>query len=256
MSGGSASHEEAVTGRSAAVEAHELAWTPEKVARLWDFYGSSEAHRGAYFSALLGRRIVATADRLVGLRGRRVLDFGCGRGDLLAYLLEAGAVASGLEFSADSAELARGRLAGCAGFGGVELAQGLPSGLADGSFDVVLLVEVVEHLLDDQFAPTLAEVARLLVPGGSVVVTTPNAEDLAAARIFCPDCGAVFHPWQHQRSLSSQSIAALMAEHGFQAAGVRELDWASTRLGRLRARVGLATAGRPHLLYTGTVTAR
>ena len=78
---------------------HDVEWTPEKVARVWDFYGSVDAFRPLYFSAHSGAAIVGRADREVGLRGKRVLDFGAGHGDLLAHLFARGIAAKGLEFS-------------------------------------------------------------------------------------------------------------------------------------------------------------
>src|SRR5262249_22418658 len=187
-------------------EPHEVAWTPEKVDRLWGYYATNPAYRGQFFSAHSGGAIAARADRELSLGGKRVLDFGCGRGDLLAALFARGLAASGLEFAAAAAEETRERFAGEPRFGGGGLATGLPSPRSAGSFDVVFLVEVVEHLLDDQLEPTLAEVHRLLAPGGRVVATTPNAEELAASAVRCPDCGATFHRWQHQRALTTVSI--------------------------------------------------
>lgn len=230
---------------------HELEWTPSRVARIWDFYASTPAFRTAFFSAHSGGAIVKRADSLIGLKGMRVLDFGCGRGDLIEPLLGHGARVTGLEFSPDAAEESIRRFRGHEGFEGVVVTEVLPSELTE-AFDVVFLIEVLEHLLPEQVAGTLAEVRRLTKSGGSVVVTTPNAEVLAEALVHCPECGATFHRWQHQRTLDSASISSLFAEHGIRAKHVEALYWGLSRLGALRQRLKRkGPLPRPHLFYVG-----
>jgi 2-polyprenyl-3-methyl-5-hydroxy-6-metoxy-1,4-benzoquinol methylase len=53
---------------------------------------------------------------------------------------------------------------------GVDLLKRLP--YDDASFDVVLLVEVIEHLENHRIA--VGELARILKPGGVLILTTPN----------------------------------------------------------------------------------
>jgi 2-polyprenyl-3-methyl-5-hydroxy-6-metoxy-1,4-benzoquinol methylase len=230
---------------------HELEWSPARVSRIWDFYASTPAYRTAFFSAHSGAAIVKRADALIGLEGKSVLDFGCGRGDLIEPLLACGGRVTGLEFSPDAAEESRARFQGHERFQGVVVAEDLPSELTE-TFDVVFLIEVLEHLLPEQVAGTLAEVHRLTKPGGSVVVTTPNAEVLGEASVHCPECGATFHRWQHQRTLDSSSISALFAEHGFRTKHVEALYWGLSRLGALRQRLKRnGPLPRPHLFYVG-----
>ena len=162
---------------------HDVEWTPEKVARVWDFYGSVDAFRPLYFSAHSGAAIVGRADREVDLRGKRVLDFGAGHGDLLAHLFARGIAAKGLEFSSGSALATRARFRDEPLFGGIEIADELPAPFPEGSFDVIFLVEVVEHLLEHQLGPTVREIERLLVPGGYVVATAPNDEELVLEHV-------------------------------------------------------------------------
>jgi hypothetical protein len=115
-------------------EPHDVRWTPEKVDRLWSFYASSPAHRAQFFSAHSGHAMVERFDREIGLRGKRVLDFGCGRGDLVALLLEGDARVSGLEFSAGAAEETARRFDDDARFEGVELTDALPSSLPGAAY--------------------------------------------------------------------------------------------------------------------------
>jgi SAM-dependent methyltransferase len=233
----------------AVTETHDVVWTPEKIAATWDFYSGSRAGGIWYFSSHAGRWIVKHVDRELGLARKRILDYGCGRGDLLAHLFERGFAAGGVEVSEESARASRVRFAGNPLFRGV---ASKPTELADGSFDVVFLVEVVEHLLDDQIAPTLADVRRLLAPGGAVIATSPNREDLLAESVRCPDCGAAFHQYQHIRSLDPRSIAELFQSHGFRAEKSEGVYWGLTPYAVVRT--WLRNPGRlprPHLLYVG-----
>jgi SAM-dependent methyltransferase len=231
-------------------ETHDVVWTPEKIAETWDFFSEQLGGRDLYFSSHSGRWIVKRVDRELSLKGKRVLDFGCGRGDLLAHVFARGVAASGFEVSEESATTTRARFAGEPLFEGVATS---PAALKDASYDVVLLVEVIEHLLDDQIEPVLAEVRRVLAPGGRVVVTCPNGEKLADDSVRCPDCGGVFHRWQHVRSLDPASISQLFAEHGFRAETAEGVYWGLTPFAWFRTL--LAERGRipePHLLYVGT----
>ncbi len=100
--------------------------------------------------------------------GRRVLDAGCGLGYGSARLAAAGATVFGLDISHDAAIEASKRS------GGLEFLQADCSLLpfSDGSFDMVVAFEVLEHLHDwDGF---LREAARVLTRTGCLLVSTPN----------------------------------------------------------------------------------
>jgi SAM-dependent methyltransferase len=104
------------------------------------------------------------------LRGRRVLDCGCGAGGYVAALASQGAEVTGVEH--DEIKVARFRRAH------PELAARVRAGdLARldepaGSFDVALLNEVLEHVPDE--AAVLREIRRVLAPGGRLIVFAPN----------------------------------------------------------------------------------
>jgi len=71
----------------------------------------------------------------------------------------------------------------------------------DGSFDVVTLLDVLEHIPDDRAAA--AEALRVVRPGGWVLVTTPNlrwrSPYHAAMRPVCPTSEEMIARWQHVR---------------------------------------------------------
>lgn len=110
------------------------------------------------------------------VRGRRVLDVGCGRGDTLAWLQRWGADVRGTQVSATAAQFARELVGSDRIFAG-ELAD---AAYPAASFDCVTLWHVLEHVP----APLslLKEIRRILKPGGFVYIEVPNAGGWAARR--------------------------------------------------------------------------
>jgi len=104
------------------------------------------------------------------VKGRRVLDIACGEGYGAAALLQAGAASlTAVDVSAEACAHAARR------YGLKTLvgdARQIP--LADASVDVVVSFETIEHLPDP--GRFLDECRRVLVPGGTLVVSTPNRE--------------------------------------------------------------------------------
>jgi len=190
----------------------ELKWTPEAVRRFWDYQGTNPQAEDNSFSLRHGPRIVR-----LGLRGARVLgpvvDLGCGPGFLAEALLREGYAVVAFDRSPAVLERVRVRFAGEPRFLGAEEARLDRLPLGDAEAGAVFLVEVLEHLPRDAWDPLVAEVARVLRPGGRFVVTTPNQENLAARTIACPECGSVFHRVQHLESVDAVSLRALLARN-------------------------------------------
>jgi len=110
------------------------------------------------------------------LSGKRILDLGCSRGMLLErFRRYDGVELVGLEL--DPADRVEAEARGIHVdqfqinvFEDGQIAARLP--YADGSFDVVLAAEIIEHIVDTE--GFLAEIARILRPRGVVFVSTPN----------------------------------------------------------------------------------
>jgi 2-polyprenyl-6-hydroxyphenyl methylase / 3-demethylubiquinone-9 3-methyltransferase len=101
--------------------------------------------------------------------GQRVLDAGCGGGLVSKGLAAAGASVVGVDISVPSLEVAGRAVRG--GFHPVAGAlERLP--FADGSFDAIVAADVLEHLPD--LPAAVAELARLLAPGGRLLFDTIN----------------------------------------------------------------------------------
>jgi SAM-dependent methyltransferase len=98
-------------------------------------------------------------------RGTRALDVSCRNGEVMRALAACGFEVRGTRF-----ERGLPPIEGTPIDEGVDLTRGLP--YPDQSFDLVMLTEVIEHLENHRAA--LGEVARVLRPGGHLILTTPN----------------------------------------------------------------------------------
>ena len=105
--------------------------------------------------------------------GGRMLDVGCGNGRYLATLRALGWQAQGVEFSAEGVRVCR--------LSGLSVHHGdLASAAFDaGAFDLVTVRHVIEHIAEPH--PFMAELARILKPGGRLHLETPNSEALGRA---------------------------------------------------------------------------
>ena len=131
--------------------------------------------------------------------GGRVLDIGCGNGLLLAHLSQ---LRPDLElYGSDASQTRVGKtLSSALERWGVVLASGDYLPFATGSFDALSMTEVLEHLKDPVGA--LREAARLLRPGGAVVVTVPNMSAFTPFWQLAERCPIglvqqVFLPFEH-----------------------------------------------------------
>lgn len=111
--------------------------------------------------------------RHVDLRGARVLDLGCANGVYTTRMSQLGAHAMGIDVEpirlGSAQEFKHRHGAEDASF---MLASAMSLPFADDTFDVVTLIEVIEHVEDD--ARTLLEVRRVLRDGGKVAIFAPN----------------------------------------------------------------------------------
>lgn len=102
--------------------------------------------------------------------GRSVLDIACGTGYGLAILKGTAGQMVGVDIDIEAAREAR---AECDDRTAVLLSDGLMLPFPDGSFDVVTSFETLEHL--HRRGEFLAELRRILRPGGTLILSTPNA---------------------------------------------------------------------------------
>ena len=147
------------------------------------------------------RRLFAREIDKTGLpRTSRVLDVGTSTGANLRLLRDLGFHAvDGLDFSNEAIRYCRERGLGLVRYGDV---CSMP--FADGSFDLLLATDIIEHVDDD--AKALGEIARVLRPGGKVLITVP-----AFAMLW----GLQDRIGQHKRRYRMRQLADRVTRAGF-----------------------------------------
>jgi SAM-dependent methyltransferase len=130
------------------------------------------------------------------LPGKRILDIGCGPGVLAKRLADGGAAVTGIDPGAAALAKARDAVPG---------GENLP--FDDASFDGAVMLNALHHVPDP--AAALVEAARVLVPGGLLVVVEP----LATGSFF-----EALRPIEDEttvRALAQDAIAAALARGTF-----------------------------------------
>ena len=129
----------------------------------------------------LSRRLSAAFAVASVQPGMKVLDVGCGRGEILRHCARLGADAYGVDYAPVAVELASKVVADQRGapgkMGAAHVAQSDAKRLpfARRYFDRALMFDVVEHLYPWELEQSLAEIRRVLRPGGALIVhTAPN----------------------------------------------------------------------------------
>lgn len=157
--------------------------------------------------------------------GSRVLDIGCGRGVMLRALLDLGHEAHGVEIAREAASGADDRAE-------IRIAPELQqAGYRDNFFDAIILWHVLEHLPHPD--RTLAEIRRILKPGGRLILAVPNFGSLQARQTA--------HNWfhldlpRHLYHFTPETLTRLLASHAFCCQSVRHLALLQNSFGWLQS---------------------
>ncbi len=195
---------------------------PEVIGKYYassDYVSHSDTRTGAvnrlYHLArqfMLGRK-AAWVTRAAGRTSGRLLDVGAGTGYFAAYMRDRGWTVTALEPDEGARKLAmaRAKLA-------IRPSDDLFA-LAPGTFDVITLWHVLEHVHDP--ADYLRQFRRLLAPGGILVIAVPNPES-RDARQYGPDWAAWDVP-RHLWHFSPEAMRRLFSSFGFAPAGMRTM---------------------------------
>jgi len=144
------------------------------------------------------RSLLNVTDRIVRPDGlKRVLDVGCGAGNMFHHLARYGAVV-GVDNNPKPLVVARER--------GYDVRGGLAEALPfdDNAFDLVALLDTVEHCDDDM--AVLRESHRVCAPGGHVVVTVPAFMSLWSHNDVLND---------HKRRYSTKELRQKLEQVGY-----------------------------------------
>jgi SAM-dependent methyltransferase len=148
-----------------------------------------------------------------------VLDLGCGRGELLALLREAGVEARGIDADADMVAFARGE--------GLDVEQAdlvdYLQEAEDSSLGGIFMGQVVEHLPPGVLVRALELAAQKLRPGGVLVAETINPVSPIALRNYYADL-------THAQPLVPETLELLARQAGFGQTELRFLNEPADRL--------------------------
>ena len=207
------------------------------------YYGDKQGRRFPAVMEWLQEKLYAWRSgqvlRRLQRKNAKVLDIGCGRGLLLRAFQRNGCDVTGTEFSEGAGRFAREVLK-------LPVRVGLLRELnfPDNSFDVVVMWHVLEHVSDPR--PTVAEVSRILRPGGLFLVAVPDFGSLEArltkAGWFHLDCPR--HLSHHTRA----SLARILGEAGLSPTWVSSLAPEYDTFSFVQSLLNWL-GGRPNLLY-------
>ena len=226
-----------------------IEWTDDEIEEFWRYW---RTRPDDYFSERFGDAITTFSQKRLGYLGE-VLDFGAGTGGLLASCSRHEINCHGLEFDKTGIDRLRQRFSADRFVAGILTSADIAS--FKDYFDTVFLIETIEHLPDRHLAPTMRAILSVLKPGGKLVVSTPNDEDVEAGLVYCPVSKILFHPMQHLRSWNRSSLAAYLVSAGFEVTDTNEMDFQalpgnprSYRIKRLIKRLVNKRLKDPHLV--------
>ncbi len=150
-------------------------YTEEYFLTACEGYGEFIASEGEHLS----RRLKAAFALAAVEPGMKVLDVGCGRGEILRHCAQLGADAYGIDYAVVavnlSQEVIRSKNGNVPGKTGVAQADAKKLPFPTQYFDRVLMFDVVEHLYPWELHEALLEIHRVLKPDGRFIVhTAPN----------------------------------------------------------------------------------
>ncbi|TXE02414.1 class I SAM-dependent methyltransferase [Algoriphagus aquimarinus] len=184
-------------------------WDSKSVSEFWDFVSKQE---DKYFTNQVGNVVIKFSENFFD-KNSTILDYGSGPGFLTKQLLDKNFKVAALDFSHESIKILNNKLNYYENFiGAYDISQ---VDLLREKFDLIFVVEVVEHLNDDFLDELLNNVYNLLSENGKVIITTPNNERLEDSYIYCPFSDVIFHRWQHVRSWNKDSLNIKLNEKGF-----------------------------------------
>jgi len=171
------------------------------------------------------------ADRIGPFSKKRILDVGCGNGTFGALLTARGARVYGVEFD----DVARARITT---FQAYKTVNAVP----DGKFDLIALIEVVEHMRIPW--EEMAQLRARLTPGGWSLVTTPSLDGLRA-QLQGSRWDQAENP-THLHLFSEETLTAVLSRAGFRTIERLRLAYdypghggMRRRLNRILTRLGL-----------------
>lgn len=196
--------------------------TPADIARMYtrEYFEKDFrcGHTGSYFDEATRYNLEndPLLQRIVRMKSppAQFLEIGCAGGAFLTAAQSKGYVVTGIEFSDQAAQFAREHYRLNVFTGEITTAK-----LADNTFDIVFMGDVLEHILNP--VPALKEIHRVLRPGGMIAIVCPSQTNTLYSRL-----GFIFYgllgrratvqlPPYHSFEYRPASIVRLLERCGF-----------------------------------------
>lgn len=133
----------------------------------YSFYKSYfEAEKNHWWSRVRRNLIFDLLQKYKIPKTAKIFDFGCGSGYTVGYLQRHGYDASGTDVSTEAIEFGLSK-----GVRNLTVAQGGEIGHPERGFDLILALDVIEHIEDD--SGTIRGLKKALKPGGMAIITVP-----------------------------------------------------------------------------------
>lgn len=221
-------------GHGTTIKASEVEHFATLAGDWWNPEGSSamlhrlNPVRLAYIREQVNAHWSLAADALRPLTGRRALDVGCGAGLLCEPLARLGATVTGLDATPENIAVARDHAAK-SGLP-VEYVAGSVEALDAAPFDLVTCMEVIEHVADP--ALFVSHLARMVAPGGLLILSTPNRTALSRLAMITIGEGLKLvprgtHDWS--RFLTPDEMAAHLGAAGLSVTDRSGIAWRPDR---------------------------
>jgi len=201
-------------------------WTPSSVRRFHDTLGAHSYFQETFFTNEVGGGVLKFIKSYKPIKGR-ILDFGCGPGYLMNHLQSYPVQVWGIDFSPLSIKSANLKFKNQSKWKGMVLADNLQLPFDNDTFDMILIIETLEHLIPSQYKRILSEIKRVLKPGSGILfISTPYNEKLFKSFVYCPECSSIFHRYQHLQSFNVPSLIQMMTQAGFTTLDCNHTDFA------------------------------
>jgi 2-polyprenyl-3-methyl-5-hydroxy-6-metoxy-1,4-benzoquinol methylase len=175
--------------------------------RLYESYASTHAGRGGEAAAGLIYRRDIRPNLPADPRGHRVLDIGCGQGELVKLLRTSGFDGWGIDISPEQVEIAHA----------AEVTQVVLGDFHEylavegsGGWSAIVATDVLEHLNTEEVVRAFDSVHQALDPGGVFIARVPNAVSPTGGHTMYGDI-------THETWFTKRSVSQLAAAAGFAA---------------------------------------
>jgi len=140
-----------------------------------------------------------------------ILDIGCGSGQFMYFLRKEGYERlTGLDLDKQQVEIARQL--------GFEVHEQTALDYlvrSENGYDMIVMLDIIEHFTREELFPLLREVYRKLRTGGRLILSVPNAESPTGP-------GCVYGDITHETSFTAVSLAEMLFCHGFEVKEMRD----------------------------------